>query len=399
MANVAKNRAALSRTGSVKHFGLHAFDYVSNAIDRRLSPDTMVLSDQTPHRVIFHDGMVSVRYYPPLDTGTIQIESERLTVSRSVHAVPILLVPPLGVSAWIFDILQTRSLVKYFLAEGFAVYMVDWGEPDASHSTLSLEQYVSHWMPIAVDEVLRYSQSPKVSLLGYCLGGLLCLLYAAQEAQKASEKGVSSSVQNLITIASPIDFHQSGVLGRAMGFASRPLNALGRILNRSLHQVSPDKFHVPGRRLSRYFKLFNPLSNISSYLDLLVHMADREYVSTQLTLSRWFNDMLDYPGAVMQHIFVNMWVNNQMAKTGSLKFGQTKIELKYIKAPLLAFAGRTDKIVSVDAARKILDVVGSRDKAFEVVPGGHAGVFSGAKAPVQAWKKSAQWLARRSDLG
>ena len=44
-----------------------------------------------------------------------------------------------------------------------------------------------------------------------------------------------------------------------------------------------------------------------------------------------------------------------------------------------------------------MNLVGSRDKRFEEVPGGHAGVFSGSKAPDHAWRISADWLATRSD--
>jgi Ca2+-binding RTX toxin-like protein len=44
-------------------------------------------------------------------------------------------------------------------------------------------------------------------------------------------------------------------------------------------------------------------------------------------------------------------------------------------------AGDNDTLVSVEAARKVLDIVSSKDKEFRVVPGGHAGVFAGSKAP------------------
>jgi polyhydroxyalkanoate synthase len=43
-----------------------------------------------------------------------------------------------------------------------------------------------------------------------------------------------------------------------------------------------------------------------------------------------------------------------------------------------------------------LDIVSSKDKEFCVVPGGHAGVFAGSKAPENAWAISANWLVKRS---
>ena len=366
-----------------------AVKFVNNAIDRRLRPERLIVSDLTPHKVIYHDGLVSVRHYAPLLDSQIQVESQVLDVSSQKKRVPVLLVPPLGVSAWIFDILQTRSLVKYLLAQGLDVYLIDWGQPDKSHAHLSLKNYVSEWLPAAVSEVRGYSRQQDISLVGYCLGGLLTLLYVGASGDK--------HVKNLVTIASPIDFHQSGVIGKLMAYVSQPLNQIGRLLNRSLADVSPQKFHVKGARLSQYFQLFNPLGNFTSYLDLLVNMADREYVSTHTTMSRWFNEMLDYPGAAMQNIFVNMWMNNQMARKGYFRLGSLKSELKNITCPVLALAGDTDKIVSKAAAKKILDVVGSEDKCFAVVPGGHAGVFAGARAPFHTWALITTWLDKRSD--
>ena len=50
----------------------------------------------------------------------------------------------------------------------------------------------------------------------------------------------------------------------------------------------------------------------------------------------------------------------------------------------------------MSAARKVLDIVSSEDKEFCVVPGGHAGVFAGSRAPENTWNISADWLFDRS---
>ncbi len=60
-------------------------------------------------------------------------------------------------------------------------------------------------------------------------------------------------------------------------------------------------------------------------------------------------------------------------------------------------AGATDRIVSIRAARDILKITGSRNKRFEVVPGGHAGVFAGSRAPTHSWQLAADWLAPLSE--
>jgi polyhydroxyalkanoate synthase len=63
---------------------------------------------------------------------------------------------------------------------------------------------------------------------------------------------------------------------------------------------------------------------------------------------------------------------------------------------LLSFAGDSDRIVDVEAARRVLEIVGSRDKSFRVGPGGHAGVFAGSRAPAEVWAPIADWLGSHS---
>ena len=81
---------------------------------------------------------------------------------------------------------------------------------------------------------------------------------------------------------------------------------------------------------------------------------------------------------------------------GYVGIGVHNVELKKITANLLSLAGSSDRIVGIRSARHALDIVASTDKQFEVVPGGHAGVFAGAKAPHNTWKSAVNWLAKRS---
>ena len=72
-----------------------------------------------------------------------------------------------------------------------------------------------------------------------------------------------------------------------------------------------------------------------------------------------------------------MGLYNRMAK-GRFRIGDRVADFNTITANLLAFAGDNDKIVPIAAAEAILNVVASPDKTFEIVPGGHAGVFTGS---------------------
>lgn len=364
--------------------------FVKNAVQRRVNKDNYILSDKTDNEVIFQDGIMSVKYYPPLSCETLTLESgQSLYVRRRRFAIPLVMVPPLGVFAWIFDLLADRSLVRYFLAHGFEVYLIDWGKPTIEHADLSLESYTIDWFPKALAAIREHSGSEEVSLLGYCMGGLLALMYLAAHPE-------DDKVANLVTIASPIDMHRANpITGPLSQFMSMPASLIRKKTDFRLDSLNSNNFHVPGRALSWMFKMTNPLGVVSSYIELIRNLADDDYVARYMTMNEWFTNMPDYPGATVQDMMRKMGLYNRMAK-GQLKIGDRIADFKAIKANLLAFAGDNDKIVSIAGARAIMTIISSTDKTFHIVPGGHAGVFTGSKAVHTTWSISKDWLQLRS---
>ncbi|MCG8611014.1 MAG: alpha/beta fold hydrolase, partial [Pseudomonadales bacterium] len=242
--------------------------------------------------------------------------------------------------------------------------------------------------PKVLQAVRDHGGEQDVSVFAYCMGGLLTLMYAAATQDQ--------HIRNMITVASPVDMHQSGVAGRVLSLTYRPAQMVSKMLNFSLMDLPSRYLHIPGWLSSSVFKLTNPMGSVISYWELLVNMWDREYVKTHETMKQWFDDMVDYPGETIKGMIVRMAIDNQMAK-GKMRLGGNEADFYKIQCSILAFAGETDKLVSKRAARKVLDIVSSNDKEFCVVPGGHAGVFAGSKAPQHTWQISADWLSERSD--
>lgn len=203
-------------------------------------------------------------------------------------------------------------------------------------------------------------------------------------------------VRNLITVASPVDMHQSGLTGKFLSVVYKPAQSISSMLNVSLLDMPAKMFHVPGWVSSVAFKLTNPIGSVINSYEKFLNLWDREYLEESLTMSKWFDDMVDYPGETIKDMAVHMMINNRIA-SGEMRIGQAKAQFNKIACSILAFAGESDNIVSVKAAHKILDIVSSTDKEFCIAPGGHAGVFAGASAPAHTWALSADWLVERSD--
>lgn len=361
---------------------------VSHAIERRRHPQRFILTDKTPWVEIWRDGIMSVRHYslPPMDS--INVDGEAMPVAREKKRIPILLVPALGIHAWTFDIMPSRSMVRYLMARGYDVYLLDWGKPSLSQREITLNTYVNQWLPQAAEAVHGHSGNEHLSLVGYCMGGLLCLMYLGAHPD--------APVRNLVTIASPVNFHKSGAYGKVFSVLSGPALRARQHLKLRLEPLDTRLFHIPGNLLSIGFKLTNPPGVLASYLDLVRNINDRDYVTEYMTMGQWFNDMVDYPGATVREVIEKMVIANSMAN-GEITIGQRKASLSNIRCDLLALAGNSDRIVTIPAARDILRLTSSQEKRFEVVPGGHAGVFAGSKAPSHTWRIIADWLEGRSD--
>lgn len=363
-----------------------SYAFVNNMVQRRTNKQKYLLQDKSAYDVILRDGLMSVRHYHALDEDQVLIEGRMQPVQRQKHRIPLIMVPPLGVFAWIFDLMADRSLVRYFLAHGYDVYLIDWGNPGRDDKYLTLETYVGHWFPLAMKAIREHSGSQQQSMLGYCMGGLLSLFYLGAHQDK--------DVVNLVTIASPVDSHKTAS-GRLSALIEKPAHLVRKTTGFRLDKLDDRLFHIPGPVLSVLFKLTSPMGVVNSYLELVRNMADDDYVARYMTMNEWFTNMPDYPGGTVQEVMRNIGLFNQISR-GRIRIGNKMADLKAITCNLLAFAGDNDAIVSIPAAEAVMDLVSSEDKTFQVVPGGHAGVFTGGKAAHTTWAISAAWLSTRS---
>ncbi|RLA46247.1 MAG: alpha/beta hydrolase [Gammaproteobacteria bacterium] len=363
----------------------------ANGVDWLFKRDTLIKSGRTWFELV-HDGdLMSVRYYELPEEDEIElVDGTTMPIRRKQHALPLVLVPPLGVTTEAFDLMPQRSLVRYLAASGFKVYLVDWGKPKKEHGHLGLRDYTYTMLGTALEKVREHSGSRDLSMLGWCLGGLFCLLYQGQTLDK--------HMRNIVTVASPIDPQSgSGVVAGVVGAAQAlngPAQLVSNYSNLRLNTLDPSRLSMPPWLTTLVFKMTDPIGSVTTYWDLVTRLSDREFVESHSTTGDYLNHMLMYPGGVLKDMAVTV-TDNQLAK-GKVELGGNIAELDAIESNLLAFAGENDILVPPDIAEQIVDIVASKDKEFRVAPGGHMGVIIGSKAQSAVWAESVEWLAGRS---
>jgi polyhydroxyalkanoate synthase len=364
-----------------------ALAIADNAFDWLFLREILIKSGLTPFNVVYKGDPMSVRFYALPEPQIELADGGVMRVQRKLHPVPLLLVPPLGVTTDTFDLLPRRSLVRYLAARGFRTYLVDWGTPERRHAHLGLKDYADAMMGEAIAAVREHSGVKDISLMGWCMGGLLCLLHTGL--------GGDRHIRNLITVASPINLRGGGIVARAATALNTPARLVRKFTTFRLHNLAPIKLHAPGWLTTLAFKLTDPLASITTYWDLITRLWDREFVESYSTTADYLNNMLDYPGGVIQDLVVKMAVDNSLA-AGQLELGGKLVRLDRIKANLLAYAGAGDSLVPPEIARRIVDIVASKDKQFRIAPGGHMGVILGDAAQEEVWAGAADWLVSRS---
>jgi polyhydroxyalkanoate synthase len=360
---------------------------VINGLDWVFRHDELVLSGRTSYDVVHQGDLMAVRYYDLADEKEIKLaDGSALPVQRRKQLIPLVLVPPLGATTDSFDLMPNRSMVRYFAARGFKTYLIDWGKPERRHAHFGIKDYAEDMMTEALAKVREHSGVEQVSLMGWCMGGLLSLMYAGLKTDPR--------VVNIVTLASPIDLRSGGVAMMAAARLDAPARLIRKytFLDRLLESVDPAKLHTSGRMTTLLFKLMSPVASVTTYWDLLTRLSDRKFVEAHSTTKKQLDNMLLYPGGVLKEMLLGAVMDNALFK-GRIKVGNKITRFSNISASMLVFAGETDGLVKVPTAQRLIELMPTEDKVFVTAPGGHMGVVIGTKAQKEVWGRTADWLA------
>ena len=116
------------------------------------------------------------------------------------HPIPVLIGSPLLAKPYVPDLAPRLSLVDHLVERGLELFLLDFGIPDSQDRQLRFEDHLGV-VDLAMNELLAQTGVKRATLLGYCLGGIFATVYAATHPD---------SVQNLVALATPVDFSRGG---------------------------------------------------------------------------------------------------------------------------------------------------------------------------------------------
>lgn len=331
-----------------------------NGVSYFVSPDPPV--GLTPKDVVHRRGTLSLFHYKPQ--------------TDEIYRTPILIVAPTTNRSYCMDMMPGVSFVEYFVKAGYDVFLMDWESPRPEEKSLDLSDYSQRFIAECISIVQRISGEQDITLMGYCMGGVLASIYAASyDAQ---------SVRNLVCFTTPVDFKEMDMFTKITDQrhfdVDRLVDGVGNI---------PPSFVLSG------FETLEPAGKAASRVQLWQNMWNSEFVDTFRKYDRWANDMLPLAGEYFRDTVKDLFWDNRLMD-GSLVVGGRSADLAKIKVPFFHAVAEHDSIVKRDASAPLIDMVSSDDKTEMVLKGGHVSIVAGANAVRRLWPTLDDWLSERS---
>ncbi len=312
-----------------------------------------------------------------LDLRTMQLRDYS---QGSTGGIPTIVDAPFaGHSAMIADYHAGQSLVETLRENGvLRVYLTDWKSATEDMKDLEIDQYLAELL-VCIDDL-----GGRVNLVGLCQGGWMATMLAARFPEK---------VQSLVLAGSPID--------TAAGHG--PLKKLVHEYPLSFYEelVAAGGGLMLGRYMLAGWKNMHPEQHyVEEHIDLYEHIDDPVWLKKTETFESWYEHPINLPGRWYLQAIKLLFKENHLAQGRFVGLGQ-KLSLKAITCPLYLLAGEADDITPREQVFAAAGLMGTPADHItqKLVPGGHIGLFMGARTLREHWPEIARWITRQPSAG
>ena len=323
-----------------------------------LSSDVAV----TPYDVVYEEDRIKLKHYRL--EGDPKLKTPLLVIYALINRETML------------DLQPDRSVVKTFLKEGIDLYMMDWGYPTRKDRYVTIDDHVNGYMDNVIDLIRNKHGIQKINLMGICMGGAFCVMYAALHPEK---------IKNLITTVTPTNFDtDTGLLHVWMK-------------NIDVDRLVDTYGNIPADLMNFGFLLLNPARlMIDKYVGFFENMDNKTFVENFVRMEKWIFDSPDVPGETFRQFIKDGYQKNLLIQS-KMELGGRRVELKNITMPVLNFYGMFDHLVPPAACEMLIEKIGSTDKENVSLDTGHIGIYVSSKCQREFAPKIARWLKERDD--
>lgn len=248
----------------------------------------------------------------------------RTTAGNLGSGTPIVIVPSLILRWHILDLMKGHSLIEALVEQGHDVWLVDWGVPGPEHGSFSYADYVGTFLRRCVRQVTRRTGHQSVHLIGQCLGGVLAAMYAAAFPQH---------VKRLVTLTTPVDFENAGLLSLWTRKETFPLDAI-------LAGFGPI---IPAEFVHAWFRLLDVKATVESYKRLYDNVLNEAFMHSYAALDDWLEDKIPMSAVAFANLIGDLYQENRLVK-GEMTVHGRPVDLSRITCPVLNISAEFDHV-------------------------------------------------------
>ena len=316
----------------------------------------------TPKDTIYKRGTLNLYHYH--------------TQSDELYRVPILIVMATTNRSYVMDIAPGNSFIEFLVQNGYDVFVIDWDPPRPEEKKLRLEDYTQDFIPSCISRIQSEPGVEDVTVIGYCMGGALSVIYAATHPD--------GPMKNLVCFTTPINWHEMGLF-----------NALSDKSYFDVDRLVDMVGNVPPDLILSSFDMLRPSGRAANQIQLWDNMWNDQFVESFRKFDRWANETLPLAGEYFRQTTKELMWGNKLY-TGDLVIGGKRADIGNITVPLLHAVAEHDHIIPRKASEPLVRLAGSTDKEELVMKGGHISLVAGPNAVRRLWPKLDEWLSERS---
>ncbi|KLN62391.1 hypothetical protein WH96_02480 [Kiloniella spongiae] len=292
-----------------------------------------------------------------------------LDYSEARGGYPLFIIPSLVNRYYILDLMQEKSFLRWLAGEGWAPYVMDWGQPDLAERDFGLEDYIVQYLQPALDNIVEQcGQKPNV--VGYCMGGTLATALTVLSQPK---------IRSLVLIASPWDFHEDED-ERAM--------QQGKWLQ-CLMPLVQSIGHLPSEILQGLFASLDPTLSLRKFSRFRSLDENTEQAKTFVYLEDWLNDGVPLTHRVAKECLLE-WYGENLTKKGLWSIAGEAITLDRVQLPTLSVVSDNDRIVPKASSLAAAELIAN--STVVRISLGHIGMMVSRGAQSKSWILVSDWM-------
>jgi polyhydroxyalkanoate synthase subunit PhaC len=276
---------------------------------------------------------------------------------------------------YILDLSPHNSLVRYLVGQGFTVFMISWRNPTAEDRDTGLEDYHKLGVEAAIDAINAIVPGRPIHAAGYCLGGTLLSIAAAQLGKVRPD-----CLRTLTLLAAQTDFTEAGELTL---FINESQVAF-------LEDMMWERGVLDTAQMAGAFQILR--SN-----DLIWSRAIRTYLmgerSAPSDLMSWNADATRMPYRMHSEYLRKLFLNDELSEGRYCVEGKP-VALSDLHAPMFVVGTQRDHVAPWRSTYKIHYLAGGADIIYVLASGGHN---AGIVAPPGEEGHSYQVLGKKAD--